>query len=169
MSKININAYGELQNDPDLSYELLYDPASNNTFKKKRDTWKTKKIRISTAEIASVGSSPITLLSAPGINKYYEWQADIEYIGGGTAFTMSTPFTIQQGTSNKFPIGLLAATTGTYVTFARPGFNGTGASIGYAFVPNNALLLSTLSGTDPTGGGNGYLIIKLKYKIKTLG
>ena len=169
MSKININAYGEIQDDPDLSYEILYDPTSNNTFKKKRDTWKTKKIRISTASIASSGSSPITLLDAPGINKYYEWQADLEYIGGGTAFTMGSPFSIQQGTTNKFPIGILAATTGTYVTFARPGFNGTGASTGYAFVPNNALLFSTLNSANPAGGGNGYLIIKLKYKIKTLG
>lgn len=168
MSKINIAAYGEVIDDPDLSYELLYDPASNNTFKKKRDTWKTKKIRISTSEIGSCGSSAITLLDAPGVNKYYEWEAILEYIGGGTAFTMASPFTIQQGTANKFPLGVLAATTGTYVTFARPGFNGTGGSIGYAFVPNNALLFSTLSNSNPING-NGYLIIKLKYKIKTLG
>ena len=30
MSKINIAAYGEVIDDPDLSYELLYDPASNS-------------------------------------------------------------------------------------------------------------------------------------------
>jgi len=169
MSKINIAAYGEVIDDPDLSYELLYDPASNNTFKKKRDVWKTKKIIVSTSQLLSCGTVPVALLDAPGVNKYYEWEATVEYIGGGVAFTMVSPFSIQQGTVNKFPFGVLAATTGTYVTFVRPGFNGTGFGIGYAFVPNNALLFSTVSGGDPAGGGNGYLIIKLKYKIKTLG
>ena len=168
MSKININAYGEVANDPDLSYELLYDPVANNTFKKKRDSWRTKTIRISTTEIASCGTVPVALLDAPGINKYYEWEIIAEYISGSTAFTMASPFSIQQGTINKFPFGVLATNTQNTITIVRPGFNGN-AGTGYSFSTNNPLYLSTVSGANPAGGGNGYLIIKLKYKIKTLG
>lgn len=165
MSKININAYGEIQNDPDLSYEILYDPASNNTFKKKRDTWRTKTIKISSDEILSCGTTAIVLLEAPGVGKFYEWEATLKYHFVTSAYTMGSPFTIQQGTINKFPLGVLGANHQDAVTFSRPGFNNISASSGYAFFPNNQLLFSTLNGTDPTGG-LGFIIIELKYKIK---
>lgn len=168
MSKININAYGEIENDPDLSYEILYDPASNNTFKKKRDTWKTKKIIVSTSQLLSCGTVPVALLDAPGVNKYYEWEALIEYHIGTTPYTMTSPFAISQHASTKFPFGTMGTSTTTIVLIVRPGFNGALAGLGYTITPNSQLLLTTGNSQDITNG-NGRLIIKLKYKIKTLG
>ena len=168
MSKININAYGEVANDPDLSYELLYDPVANNTFKKKRDSWRTKTIRISTTEIASCGTVPVALLDAPGVNKYYEWEALIEYHIGTKPYTMTSPFAISQHASTKFPFGTMGTSTTNIVLIVRPGFNGAGAGLGYTITPNSQLLLTTSNSQDITDG-NGRLIIKLKYKIKTLG
>lgn len=158
--KIDFNQYGEIKANPDLPYELVYDPKNNRTYKIKKDIYKYKEIRISSDEILSCGSTPVVLLEARGENKYVDWYAYIEYTFGTIAYTMGSGFAIQQGTVNKMPIGLLATNSENYATIVRPSF-GTGT--GYAFALNKNLILSTVSGADPTDG-DGTILVRLFYK-----
>lgn len=167
MSKININAYGEIENDPDLSYEILYDPTSNTTFKKKRDSWKTKTIIISSAQLRTLGSTPIELLPQPGVGKYYDWELDFIYIFVTTQYGMAQQMTLTQGTLVATPIGRILDSVQTVIQTIRPGWHGNATQNGYPFIPNSKLLLTTVSSVNPTNG-LGYVKIKLKYKIKNI-
>ena len=161
--KIDFTQYGEIESIPDNSYELVYTPNNNRTFKIKKDFYKYKEIIVSSDEILNIGTTALELLPAAGNRKYYDWYAYIEYNFNSVAYTMGSPFSIQQGTVNKMPFGLLAASSEDAVAIVRPSF-GTGTA--YYFYPNQALRLSTLSGADPTDG-DGTLRIKLYYKTIT--
>lgn len=163
MNKVHFSQYGEINSIPDNSYEIVYAPKNDRAFKIKKDFYKYKEINVSADELLAIGSTPIELLPAAGTNKYYEWYAYIEYTFGTIAYTMGSPFSMQQGTINKMPFGMLATASEDTVAIVRPSF---GIGIAYYFCPNQALRLSTLSGADPADG-DGTIKVRLYYKTIT--
>lgn len=125
-----------------------------------------KEVDVSSTEILSCGSTPVVLLPATGAtNKYYDFKIYVEYTAGTDAYSMGSPFAIQQGTTNKMPFGLLGFATQNAIAIVQYSFATLTA---YYFYPNQDLVLTTLSGADPTLG-NGTLKLKIYYKIKTFG
>lgn len=129
-----------------------------------------------TTAIKNIGTSPIEILPAPGVGKYYEFEGFVEYnyvstdydfgdvvgILGETSYAGSyiIPSTILWTNSkviqfsSKTPIYVDSIVTDTV---ASAGFN-----------LNEKIVLTTYNGNDATLG-DATLKIKLKYKIVTAG
>lgn len=164
---IGFQQFGEIFEYPDNAYVLVGDSKKGATYKIKAntDTFKYKEVNVTSAEILTVGATPKELLPALGASKYYDWYAYVEYNFGTIAYSMASGFSMQQGTVNKIPFGTLGINTQNAVAIVRPI---PGSNTGFGFLPNQPLLLGTLTNADPTNG-DGTLRIKLYYKIKTFG
>lgn len=134
-------------------------------------------ISVSSAQILSMGSSPVTLLSAPGANTYYDWYGYVEYTHNTTDYTISGDM-IMVGGENSYGgalinIAMISQTSNKIAKVQhRSSEETTSTTVEYPnawpMELNEGIILAMLNGTDPTGG-DGTMLIKLWYKIKTFG
>lgn len=132
---------------------------------------------VTDTEIKTMGSSPVTLLAAPGANKYYEYYGFIEYTAGATAYTFANDNIIigddDTYAGDYIALNLINSTidhTAGFNSFAKGqelGYAG-GPHVGYPVKINKALKLFTYNATDPTLG-DGTFLVKIWYKVKTFG
>lgn len=160
-----------------ISGDTLYGDGSNLT--NLPSGWIETTIDLTAGDISTIGSSPITLLPAPGVNKYYEYDGELEFTFISTPLTFSFPETL------GITLDKSDQKTGTW--FYEVGFTRNGVFKFSSDVPtyvrslglyqvtrvsaiklDEPLTLMTWNGTNPTGG-DGTIKIKLKYKIKTFG
>jgi hypothetical protein len=138
----------------------------------------TTVVNISSAEILAMGTSPIELLPAPGVGKFYDYHGYLELTYGTTTYSLA----------DAIMLGGLNSYTGTFLrqsiisngdncvcffsnTLPQETFNGTSLP---ELVGNNIILLdepivlTTWNGTDPTLG-DGTLRAIITYTTRTFG
>lgn len=125
-----------------------------------------QRVELSSSQIKTGSSVPITVIEAPGIGKAIELvSGSVRYIAGSAAFS-GTSDTIQLKTSGAAQVQAYSNFTidGTTSTFDRFLINNGGNS-NYTLVENKPLL--ALTGGD-SAVGNGRIILYLYYRIITL-
>jgi hypothetical protein len=123
--------------------------------------WKTKVVDVSSAEILTMGTTPIELLPAPGIGKYYEIESILtKYTHVTTAYVTLASLAYFIGASTTF---------NTILDMITIEINSVNRSVDITTVGvalNQSLNLSTNSFSDPTDG-DGTLQVIIKYKVNT--
>jgi hypothetical protein len=143
--------------------------------------WTEVIINISSAQIISMGSSPIQLLPNAGLNKYYIFEGILEFIGTDNQYSIPDSISAIRiyydqsfnGAGCYFDKFFLSSKGSSVIPFnsiPNVGTNKTQNGIGL----NSSIFLSTDRGGNPTykeGGKQepGTIRIVLKYKIKTFG
>ena len=137
--------------------------------------WTEVIINISSAQILSMGSSPIQLLPNAGLNKYYIFEGILEFIGNGTQYSIPDSTSAIRiyydqsfnGAGCYFNKAFLLSKGSSVIPFnSIPNVGTNNAQNGIDF--NSSIFLSTNNSENPTNG-NGTIRIILKYKIKTFG
>ena len=137
--------------------------------------WTEVVINVSSAQILSMGSSPIQLLPNAGLNKYYIFEGVLEFIGNGTSYSMPDSTSAIRiyydqsfnGAGCYFNKAFLLSKGSSVIPFTSiPNVGTNNAQNGIGF--NSSIFLSTNDGGNPTLG-NGTIRIVLKYKVKTFG
>lgn len=141
------------------------------------DVYTYKEIIVSSAQIKAMGTTPVTLIVAPGVGKYYDFVAVVEYTHVTTAYTFTGDM-ILIGGANSYGGGLIGKGLITVaedkvakVTHSPTEIETSFATeypITWAMNLNEGIILTALNGTDPTTG-DGTILIKIRYKIKTTG
>lgn len=138
-----------------------------------------------TSGILGMGTVPVDLLPAPGANKYYEYKGVIEYTYNGTPYVLTgEDEAIVVGNYNLYAGSyiqndLLEITASSVAFFSSDAFandeftsepvtTNTASGASYPFPLNEAIQMFTWNGTDPTTG-NGTILVKIWYKVKTFG
>jgi hypothetical protein len=144
-------------------------------------------VNISSAQILSMGTTPIELLPAAGVGKYYDYYGYIEYTH------VTTPYVVPNSGSGKYnPIYIGGASyfDGSLINNTFLGFGNKSYSYKFrkedltyttAIDPtpdkinfnvygeiNESVFLTTWWGLDPTGG-DGTLRVKIYHKTITFG
>lgn len=144
-------------------YVLTSDASGNGTWQKPTGYQNYSAVTITSAQMLSIGSTPIEILPAPGASKYYDFKVYFEYIFNTTPYTVTGQLQLIDNTtkrvSNLFDINgqltdrVLVSDINTQNQFL---------SI------NSNLKLTTSNGSDPTLG-DGTLKIKIFYNIVDFG
>ena len=133
--------------------------------------------RITSAQIKTMGTRAITLLPAPGANKYYVVnRVTLEYTFKTIPyiFPVSPVFYLDGCFDSYIDKTLLTSSTNTVATISgnlRNTYN-VGTASGSTFVKtnkdvlNSSLIMSTNSSDDPTLG-DGTMNVIIEYKIVT--
>lgn len=135
-------------------------------------------VSVTNAEILAMGSTPVSILPAPGANSYYEYYGVLESVYDTTAYTLAADL-VGVLRENSYSGGLMApgVITQSANAFAEFASNGpldptTSAAVDYYGAYrgelNEGVVLTTLNGTDPTLG-DGTILVKIWYKVKTFG
>lgn len=138
-------------------------------------------VAITSVEIKSCGSTPVTILPAAGANKYYDYYGSIEYthITANYTFTGDLLFIGEDysyDASTKIRPNFIKSSVNTVVEFSSKSFDVLG-TVGVNDYPtanerlfNQGVVFGTLNGTDPTGASAaGTILVKIYYKLKTKG
>ena len=131
-------------------------------------------VNISSAQILAMGTTPIELLPAPGVGKYYDIdKITFEYTHNTTAYTYSS-YLYVYGQTEYGVVTSLITDPNDKVWILRP--NGTtppvdgveNYSFGYGEQLNNSVTIGTWDASNPTLG-DGTLRVKVYYKTITFG
>lgn len=124
-------------------------------------------VNISSAQILSMGTSPIELLPAPGAGKYYDWYAIFEYNYGTAAYTNSA--LAVDFTDDYIMIeNIINASEDKYAkAFIVPYNNISGEMRSFAYSLNKAITFTSYEG-NPTDG-DGTLRAIIYHKTITFG
>lgn len=133
-------------------------------------------VNISSAQILAMGTSPIVLLPAPGVGKYYQYYGFAEYTHVTTGYTGLQYFAIVGGTSYQGTVAFNPfSEENNFVEFnsANPVQNYTmgGATtypMQYKTYLNDNVVATTFDGANPTLG-DGTLRVIITYTVKTFG
>jgi hypothetical protein len=143
-------------------------------------------VAVSSAEIKDLVSNRITLLAAPGANKYYEYKGILEFDHGTIAYTLSG------GADDAIVVGSYANYSGTYIDpgiftdgtdafyiftsnspndeFLDEATSATRSSIhGYHTYMNDAVELYLWQDSNDFAAGDGTALVKLWYKVHDKG
>jgi len=142
------------------------------------DTLLYKEVFVASGKVLTLGSTPVSILSAPGANKYYEYYGEVEYTHVSTAYTFANDLlgVLGENTYSGGLIhpGLIASAQNQVSQFTSSGpVDGT-TSGGFDFYgsfakqPNEGVVLATLNATEPTLG-DGTILVKIWYKVRTFG
>ena len=130
----------------------------------------TTTVNITSAQILAMGATPVGLLPAPGVGMYYDIERVIlEYTHVTTAYTLADFIAIygNQTTYGLIYDSLISTAESMVYTFSPIGASdNTGA--GYAEKLNKSVVLSTVTGADPTDG-DGTLKAIITYTVRTFG
>lgn len=134
----------------------------------------TIEVDISSAEILTMGATPIELLPAPGVGMYYEWEAVLEFTHLTTPYTLAGD-AIYVGNSGSYN------GSGIHEQFIQRGYStfafasnknvadhvalGTGLSVNVDGALNEAVSIFTWNSTNPTLG-DGTLKVYITYTTK---
>jgi hypothetical protein len=143
-------------------------------------------VAITSAEIKDLVSNRITLLAAPGANKYYEYKGILEFDHGTITYTLSG------GADDAIVVGSYANYSGTYIDpgiftdgtdafyiftsnspndeFLDEATSATRSSIhGYHTYMNDAVELYLWQDANDFAAGDGTALVKLWYKVHDKG
>jgi hypothetical protein len=113
-------------------------------------------ITVTTAQLLALNGSPVTLLAAPGVNKYIKILLVTTFLDYNSAqYTASQPLIISSGGFNYASIPNTQINTNADKVYSA-------AIIGNTLAANTAVFLST--DASPTNG-NSPLKIKIRYQI----
>lgn len=161
----------ELANDIETVFEAVSElqdnPSGGGT---------TTVVNISSAQILSMGTTPIELLPAPGAGKYYDWELILEYNHITTPYAniagTNDLFFNSGGDSTAFPVWILAQTEDVYgFVSCRQGYQADvniSYNTGQVLTLNTPLTLTTSMATNPTIG-DGTLRVIITYTLRTFG
>lgn len=129
-------------------------------------------VAISSAEILTLGSSAVTLLPAPGADEYYDIKdLIIESTGGTTPYTLADP-TLMIQIDGEYSYIDKNIINGGGVSFAKISTAVYSSADSYIHTAvqstNSAVTITTDNGADPTVG-NGTLLVKIWYVLRTIG
>lgn len=128
-------------------------------------------VNISSAQILAMGTSPIELLPAPGVGKYYEVdKITFEYTHETTGYTIANRLYVYGGDIYVFVKNSLIADGSNYVgsVVPAPSLVDTVPVFQLENGLNSALTFSVEGGVDPTDG-DGTMRAKISYKEITFG
>lgn len=129
-------------------------------------------VDITSAQILAMGTTPIELLPAPGVNKYYDIEKIIlEYTHVSTAYTSTETTLIYSGCSvTPVHIDFLTQISNAVVESSNGGVltSVDSTSLSYPYALNQSLTLGTFNASDPTLG-NGTLRAIITYTTRTFG
>ena len=145
------------------------------------DGWIEEEIIVTQAELRNLVSSPKVILSNPGADKYYEFEGVVEYIPLFSSY--GSVDTLFIGTENTNVGTLIKPTLLTFPNTAKAVFFSCKASseidgaipVTGRFVPNERIVLFPWNGGDTISTSldpdneDGYLKVKIKYRIRTFG
>lgn len=124
---------------------------------------RTDTFHISSAQILNCFSSPVTVLSAPGANKYYQLlSTEWIYTYGGSAYVFSNQIGLTEGTADFIFSDCFLFMAGASSAAFYPA-NGFACGFSGSFATNSAVQLAA-DGGNPTSG-NGTLKVIISYKI----
>ena len=135
--------------------------------------WTEVVINVSSAQILSMGSSPIQLLPKAGDSKYYIFEGVLEFIGTGTQYSVSAKkiriyydqsFNQAGCYFDKSFIESKGSSVIPFTSIPNVGTNDNQNAISF----NSSIFLSTDDLSNPTSG-TGTIRIVLRYKVKTFG
>ena len=113
-------------------------------------------ITVTTAQLLALNGSPVTLLAAPGVNKYIKILLVTSFLDyNSAAYTASQPLIISSGGFNYATIPNTQINTNADKVYSA-------AIAGNTLAANNAVFLST--DASPTNG-NSPLKLKIRYQI----
>lgn len=135
----------------------------------------TTVVNISSAQILAMGTTPIELLPAAGVGKYYDWELILEYTHVSTNYTF-TNYLWLFGDTEEYGLvydQFIKSGANRVAKFSSDskGYNTTGAgSANYVFGDslNSPLKLSTYDASNPTLG-DGTLRAIITYTTRTFG
>ena len=136
-------------------------------------------VDISSAEILAMGTTPIELLPAPGVGKYYEYKGSIEYTRGTAGYQFNSSqdllaILIESQYAGTFiqPLFLTGIDTPIISFFnntSPQGLAPNGLEIENVYTDTNSrVVMTTFSGVDLTLG-DGTMKAKIWYKLRTVG
>lgn len=127
-------------------------------------------VNISSAEILAMGTSPVELLPAAGVNSYYDLEKIVlEYTHVTTAYTLLDLIGVYGNVTTYGLIydNLISSSEDMSYLFTPIGASdNTGA--GYAEKMNKNIVLSTVTSTNPEDG-DGTIRVIIYHKTRTFG
>ena len=143
------------------------------------DEYQTTIVNISSSQILNMGTTPIELLPAAGVNKYYDIEKIIlEYIPNTISYNAPSDFVrLYYGNLNAVISSKIVGADNVYIAVITDLKHKSGAS-NNTFIPeatdvlyggeaDGILALTSYNGNPTEGDGTMRAIIK--YKIKTFG
>jgi hypothetical protein len=136
--------------------------------------WTEVIINVSSAQILSMGKTPIQILPKAGDSKYYIFEGVLEFTAGNLQYDcgVETLFGIYYNNSQNIPgcyfsTDSIESKNSNVIPFSSiPNFGTNNVQNGIAF--DDSIFLSTQKGNNPTSG-TGTIRIVLRYKVKTFG
>lgn len=128
-------------------------------------------VNISSAQILSMGSSPVQLLPAAGAGNYYDWYVELEFTANSTPYTYSESYISVLGNNSVFfSECLTGGADAQYILKPSLELNDSVEGINYTLglALNQALLLKGYNSTNPTLG-DGTMRVKVYHKTITFG
>ena len=129
-------------------------------------------VAVSSAEILAMGSTPVSILPAAGVGKYYEWNMLLEYNHVSTAYTISDLYLYLDAPFVLIGKSLISSAGNKYVHMSSNSVDSSESTAGVAYkfpsTLNQPVNLSTYDSNDPTLG-DGTILVKIWYKVKTFG
>lgn len=139
------------------------------------DSFTYTEVAISNAELLAIGSTPQEILPAPGANKYYDYFGILEYTYVSSNFAAFNDALGIIGASSYggsyIGKNILTDTQSSITRFnssETAALERTTETVKWHMYLNEAINLTTLGATDPAGG-DGTILVKIWYKIKTFG
>lgn len=195
MARFNKQATKTSETLPDNAEILITLPGKNETYRIKKsdlladlgqEEFEYTEVALTSAQIQDLVSNRITLLPAPGANKYYEYKGILEFDHGTITYTLSG------GADDAIVVGSYANYSGTYIDpgiftdgtdtfyiftsnspndeFLDEATSATRSSIhGYHTYMNDAVELYLWQDTNDFAAGDGTALVKLWYKVHDKG
>lgn len=136
-------------------------------------------VNISSTQILAMGTTPVELLPAAGVGKYYEWEGFVEYSHVTTPYAVSSNDMLMFGYESEYSGCLIqtllitqadsfAAKIGQFPQ-SNTSSSATLPDVELYRIPlNDRIILTSWNGVDPTLG-DGTMRVIIKYKVKTFG
>ena len=164
-------------------YKYLYADSTTDTISEKTDS-ETKEVGgklvsttiLYTGEILTMGSNPVELLPAPGVNNYYDVEKVVlEYVYNTTAFALNTQLALRFGGELSYyvariPYALITLTKSAACVvnnFMSTDLLGTNISVPAIQPTNEALTIGTSDTNNPING-DGSLRVTTYYEVRTI-
>lgn len=135
----------------------------------------TEIVEISSAQILAMGTTPIELLPAPGVGKYYDIdKIRFEFTYGTIAYILADPYLfISQGSDMAYFSNalIIEELDSVHITkLFEPVYNDPVTTVNYAYPldMNFPLSLYTVNNTDPTIG-DGTMRAVITYAVRVFG
>lgn len=132
----------------------------------------TTVVNISSAQILNMGSSPIELLPAPGVGKYYEWSVILEYTHVATPYTIADLYLYLDSPFVLISKQFIATSGNKVIKMSSDSVDSSESVAGVAYKfhssTNAALVLSTYDSNNPTLG-DGTMRAIITYTERTFG